>query len=132
MKKLLNVILLLIILLVAVLFFVLDPVKNALFPKCMFHSLTGAYCPGCGSQRALHSLLHLDFAGVISYNFLFLPAALLILYHYLHPLLNRLFNWKLPNIFYMKNAPWVILAVVILFWIARNLPWYPFCELAPG
>lgn len=132
MKKFLNGILLLIILGVAVLFFTLDPAKHKIFPSCAFHSLTGAYCPGCGSQRALHSLLHLDFAGVISYNFLFIPAALLILYHYTHPLLNRWFKWKLPNLFYMKNTPWVIFVVVILFWILRNLPWYPFNILAPG
>lgn len=131
MKKILNWILLLIILGVAVLFFVLDPGKQELLPKCAFHSLTGGYCPGCGSQRALHSLLHLDFAGVVSYNFLFLPAALLIFYHYTHPLLNRWLNWKLPNLFYLKYTPWVIFTVVILFWVLRNLPWHPFNVLAP-
>ena len=132
MKKILNGILLLIVFGVAVLFFILDPRQHEIFPKCAFHSITGAYCPGCGSQRALHSLLHLDFAGVVSYNFLFLPAALLILYHYSHAIFNRWFGWKLPNLFYMKYTPWVILVVVILFWIARNLPWYPFNVLAPG
>jgi hypothetical protein len=132
MKKILNGILLLLLIGVAVLFFVLDPNKHTIFPKCMFHSLTGAYCPGCGSQRALHSLLHLDMAGVVNYNFLFLPAALFILYHYLHPLLNKLFGWKLPNLFYKKYTPWVVFAVVVAFWIMRNLPWYPFSVLAPG
>lgn len=132
MKKILNIILLFLILGVAVVFFVLDPTKHSIFPKCMFHSLTGAYCPGCGSQRALHSLLHFDIAGVVNYNFLFLPAALLILYHYFHPLLNKYFKWKLPNLFYLKSTPWVIFVVVILFWIFRNLPWYPFSVLAPA
>ena len=132
MKKILNIILLLLIVGVAVVFFVLDPNKHEIFPKCMFHSLTGAYCPGCGSQRALHSLLHFDIAGVISYNFLFLPATLLIVYHYAHSILNKVFNWKLPNLFYMKYTPWVIFTVVIVFWIFRNLPWYPFSVLAPG
>jgi hypothetical protein len=132
MKRILNLILLFLILGVAVVFFVLDPTKHSIFPKCMFHSLTGAYCPGCGSQRALHSLLHFDIAGVVSYNFLFLPAALLLLYHYTHPLFNKFFKWKLPNLFYLKSTPWVIFAVVILFWIFRNLPWYPFSVLAPG
>ena len=132
MKKIVNIGLLLLIGGVAVLFFVLDPTKNALFPRCLFHSLTGGYCPGCGSQRALHSLLHFDIAGVIRYNLLFLPAALLILYHYLHPVLNRIFKWRLPNVFYMKNTPWVILAVVLVFWVVRNLPWYPFTVLTPN
>ena len=131
MRRILNIGLLIIISGLAVLFFVLNPAKHSIFPRCLFNSLTGYYCPGCGSQRAIHSLLHLDFAGVISYNFLFLPALLLIIYHYLHPLFNRIFHWNLPNVFYLKNTPWIILGVVILFWILRNLPFYPFSVLAP-
>ncbi|MFV0268638.1 MAG: DUF2752 domain-containing protein [Draconibacterium sp.] len=131
MKKILPFVLLLLGLGVAVVFFVLDPSKTRLFPQCPFHVVTGSYCPGCGSQRALHNLLHLNIAGVVSYNFLFLPAALLLLYHYIHPVLNRIFAWKLPNLPYKKQTPWIILIVVILFWILRNLPWFPFSVLAP-
>ena len=65
----------------AVLFFVLDPAKHEIFPRCLFNSITGYYCPGCGSQRAIHSLLHLNFEEVVSHNFLFIPAFLLIIYH---------------------------------------------------
>ena len=131
MKRFLNIGLLLFFIGLAVLFFVLDPAKHSLFPRCLFNSITGYYCPGCGSQRAIHSLLHLDFAGVVSYNFLFIPAFLLIIYHYLHPILNRIFNWKLPNIFYFKSTPWIIFGFIVAFWILRNLPFYPFSVLAP-
>jgi hypothetical protein len=131
-KKLLNIGLLTAVAVLAVLFFMLDPAKHSIFPRCIFNSVTGYYCPGCGSQRAIHNLLHLDFVGVISYNFLFLPAALLILYHSLHPFLNRKFGLKLPNILYHKLTPWIILIVIILFWILRNIPVYPFSVLAPG
>lgn len=132
MKRIINLGLLLGLIGVAVLFFALDPTKHEIFPRCLFHSLIGGYCPGCGSQRALHNLLHFNIVQVIHYNFLFLPAAGLIFYHYIHPLLNRIFNWKLPDLFYRKNTPWIILVVVLVFWIARNLPWYPFTILAPG
>ena len=47
-----------------------DPSEIELFPKCPFYMLTGLKCPGCGSQRAIHSLLHLDFIGAIRYNLL--------------------------------------------------------------
>lgn len=116
----------------AVLFFVLDPAEHSLFPRCIFYSLSGYYCPGCGSQRAIHSLLHLNIAGVVQNNFLFLPAVLAIVYHYLHPILNRWFNWRLPNIFYLKNTPWIIFGIILLFWVLRNLLVYPFSVLAPG
>ncbi|MEZ5103759.1 MAG: DUF2752 domain-containing protein [Draconibacterium sp.] len=132
MKRFLNIGLLVVVIGLAVLFFILDPAKHSIFPRCFFNSLTGYYCPGCGSQRAIHSLLHLDFAGVISYNFLFIPAFLLIFYHYLRPLANQLFNWKLPNVLYLKQTPWIIFGIVIIFWILRNIPVYPFSVLAPN
>ncbi len=116
----------------AVLFFVLDPEEHILFPRCVFYSLSGWYCPGCGSQRAIHSLLHLNISGVVRNNILFLPALIAILYHYLHPLFNRWFNWRLPNIFYLKQTPVVIFILILLFWVLRNLPFYPFSALAPG
>ncbi len=31
-------------------------------PRCLFKLITGYECPGCGSQRAFHSLLHGDIA----------------------------------------------------------------------
>lgn len=116
----------------AVLFFVLDPNKSILFPRCIFYSVSGYYCPGCGSQRAIHSLLHMNIAGVVQNNVLFLPAVLTIIYHYIHPSLNKKLNWRLPNIFYMKNTPWVIFGIVLLFWMLRNLPFHPFSILAPN
>ena len=132
MKRILKIGLLVVFAGLAVLFFVLDPAKHNIFPRCLFNSVTGYYCPGCGSQRAIHSLLHFDIAGVVSYNFLFIPAFLLIIYHYLHPVLNRIFGWKLPNIIYFKSTPWIIFGFVLAFWILRNLPFYPFSVLAPG
>jgi len=132
MKKVLKFGLLVGVIALAVVFYFLNPVEHPIFPKCTFHSLTGYHCPGCGSQRAIHSLLHLNFRGVISNNFLFLPAMLLLLYHYIHPVLNNIFSWKLPNIFYYKRFPWIVFGTVILFWILRNLPYYPFSVLAPN
>ncbi len=130
-KKIVQIGLSIFILVLVVLFFVADPSKSVLFPRCVFNSLTGYYCPGCGSQRAIHSLLHFNLAGVVQNNFLLLPAIVLIIYHYSRALLNRKFNWNFPNIFYFKKTPWIILAVIILFWILRNVPYYPFLILAP-
>lgn len=132
MKKIFQAGLLVGIIALAVLFFQLDPSENQLFPRCAFNALTGYYCPGCGSQRAIHSLLHLNIQGVVQNNLLFLPAVLAIIYHYIHRFLNKKFNWRLPNIFYLKNTPWVIFAIILFFWLLRNLAVYPFSVLAPG
>jgi len=132
MKLFLRIGLLAGILGLAILFFILNPGEHEIFPKCVFHSLTGYYCPGCGSQRAIHSLLHFNFRGVVSNNFLFLPAVLLVLYHYSRPVINRMFNLRLPDIFYRKHTPVILFGVIILFWVLRNLPFYPFSVLAPN
>ncbi len=132
MKKILNGGLLVLFAGVAVLYFLLNPDETEFFPRCLFHSLTGYYCPGCGSQRAIHYLLHLRLGKVTASNLLVLPAFMIIAYHYLHPLLNKKLNRKLPNILYLQSTPWVIFLVIILFWILRNIPVFPFYFLAPG
>ncbi|MCM1292490.1 MAG: DUF2752 domain-containing protein [Bacteroides sp.] len=38
------------------------------FPQCFIKSLTGYDCPGCGSQRAFHALLHGRLADAWHYN----------------------------------------------------------------
>ncbi|WP_367892778.1 DUF2752 domain-containing protein [Flavivirga jejuensis] len=35
-----------------------DPSEYNIFPKCPVYSLTGIYCPGCGSQRAVHQFFN--------------------------------------------------------------------------
>ena len=45
-------------LVVAVVLFFFDPTKVPIYPPCIFHRVTGLNCPGCGTLRALHALLH--------------------------------------------------------------------------
>ena len=116
----------------AILFFCLDPSEHIIFPRCLFYSATGYYCPGCGSQRAIHNLLHLNLTGVLSNNLLFLLAVPALTYHYLQLYLNKKFHLNLPNVFYKKATPVVVFTLIMLFWIVRNLPFIPFTELAPG
>src|SRR5882762_6502633 len=38
--------------------FLFEPGRYAFYPRCLFHQTTGLLCPGCGSLRAIHQLLH--------------------------------------------------------------------------
>ena len=52
----------------AVVLFVFDPATAWFFPPCLFRALTGHPCPGCGTLRAFHALLHGDVAGALRLN----------------------------------------------------------------
>ncbi|RZA27824.1 MAG: DUF2752 domain-containing protein [Lysobacteraceae bacterium] len=108
-----------------------DPnAADSRFPPCMFHALTGLFCIGCGLTRALHALVHGDLAGALSMNplgVLVLPVIPMIIAHsrgwrprWLEPAMKILAQPKF----------WLVLLPV--YWIARNLPWFPFTLLAPG
>lgn len=114
-----------------VLYFKYDPINNLLFPKCPLYATTGLYCPGCGSQRATHALLHFDILGVFKSNVLFLPALLLVGYHYLLKTINHFTGSAYSTILDYPKAPLVTLAIVIIYWILRNLPYEIFNFLRP-
>jgi hypothetical protein len=112
-------------------FYLLDPAKSVLFPKCPLYVWTGLYCPGCGSQRAIHSFLHFRFLEVMHYNFLLYPAGAFILYHVSRPFIRKVSGVDLPDFLYRPKTPWIILIIVVVFWILRNIPFSPFNWLAP-
>lgn len=114
------------------LFFFINPEKGGVFPECIFHKITGYYCPGCGSQRAFHAFLHLDVRGVLRNNLLFLPGGAAVTYGILLPVVNRVFHKNYPNVLYNKWTPLLFFAIIVAFGILRNLPYYPFSLLAPG
>jgi len=45
-----------------------DPATAVLFPPCPFRALTGYLCPGCGSARAMHAMLHGELSRAFALN----------------------------------------------------------------
>ncbi|HKO61741.1 MAG TPA: DUF2752 domain-containing protein, partial [Pyrinomonadaceae bacterium] len=64
----------------AIYLYLFEPGKTGLFLRCPFRALTGFTCPGCGSTRSLHHLLHGDFSGAFQLNPLFVIALPFLLY----------------------------------------------------
>jgi hypothetical protein len=105
-----------------------DP-DESLLPLCLFHALTGLHCPGCGTARALHLILHGRLWAGFRMNPLAVAAAP-FLFAVLGAALLRLWQGKpLPRL--PRWVPWAALAVIVAFTVARNLPWMPFAWLAP-
>jgi hypothetical protein len=107
----------------------LKPGATPWLPPCPFFWLTGLYCPGCGSTRMLYFLLH----GQPWLAFRQNPLALLVLPVVLYGLGRQVVNPE-STVFSRIPPRWTtaFLLVVISFAVARNLPFAPFCSLAPG
>jgi len=96
-----------------------DPEKS-FFPRCPFYWATGLKCPGCGSQRALHHLLHLDIGAAFRYNACLVLSIPLLVFLIAADFLR----FKLPKLYFASRNPilsWTILALLLLWWISRNI-----------
>jgi Protein of unknown function (DUF2752) len=110
----------------AVYVFAFEPGKTGFFPPCLFRQLTGLQCPGCGSTRALHQLLHGHFTAAFALNPLFVVAIPLLLYALLrHTTLSFRGITPKPNALPARYI-YLIFVVIVSFWILRNTPLYPF------
>jgi len=98
-----------------------DPATSGLYPLCPFFLLTGWYCPGCGSLRALHQLLHGNWGAAFVLNPLLVLALPFAAYQVLALLLPQL---RLrPLSFELAPTAWVrVLGVTLVaFGILRNV-----------
>ncbi|MCL2220278.1 MAG: DUF2752 domain-containing protein [Chitinispirillia bacterium] len=91
-------------------------------PRCIWNLLTGTYCPGCGTLRALKAVWAGDFAEAFAYNpFLFLIIIPFIVYMgaiYIRRLVTKK---RTPSIFSSPKAIWPAMAVITCVWILRNV-----------
>ncbi|MDR3269438.1 MAG: DUF2752 domain-containing protein [Tannerella sp.] len=105
-----------------IIYYLFDPEASVLFPKCPFLMLTGVKCPGCGSQRTVHALLHGDFCGAFLQNallvctlpYLFLLIAARVIRHF-SP--GSAFPVRIQQPIIIRTY----FVLVILFWTTRNL-----------
>ncbi|SJN50047.1 Sll0543 protein [Sphingobacterium sp. JB170] len=100
-----------------------NPAEYLFFPKCPVKELSALDCPGCGSQRAIHSLLHGDFRSAFEYNALLLPFMPYLALGFGFQLVKnpgrRQLFWR--KVLYGEWAIKVVSVVVILYVIFRNL-----------
>jgi drug/metabolite transporter (DMT)-like permease len=98
-----------------------DPNEPGHYPTCPFFALTGHFCPGCGSLRAMHALAHGDVVTAAGFNVLTL-ASLPVLAVIWLKFWRRSWNGTSRS----RPAPaawlWAFLAVVVVFTLVRNLP----------
>jgi len=118
---------------VVLIYFLFDPVTNKYFPSCIFYKVTGLFCPGCGAQRSIHSLLTGNIIAAVHANILLIFCLPFLMVYYAIQTINFIrphTNIKINIV----NRVWFIYLcalVVVCYWIARNVPVLEAGFLAP-
>lgn len=114
-----------------ILLYIFNPGTSSIYPPCPFHALTGLYCPGCGSLRALHQILHGELSSAFGLNPLMVLSLPFLAYGFVSYFVDRIWGISFPVAFIPATCIWSYLGVILLFWAVRNIPAYPFSLLAP-
>jgi Protein of unknown function (DUF2752) len=106
---------------VSALLAVINPTDPRFFVTCPFLAVTGHYCPGCGSVRAMDALLRGDVGDAVGFNPLTVAAVPLVAALWVgwvrRSVTGAARRWAAP-----RWALWLLVGVVVLFWLLRNLP----------
>lgn len=104
----------------AVVYFFIDPMEVRWMPKCIWKVATGTDCPGCGSQRMAHAIMHGDLRGAWranAYALCMLPLMAMLLW-------LEIFRARHSRLYRMVHSPAVVgglAASVLVWWIVRNV-----------
>ncbi|HYM62366.1 MAG TPA: DUF2752 domain-containing protein [Thermoanaerobaculia bacterium] len=103
----------------AIVLYRFDPAGTSLVPPCVFHAITGLQCPGCGTTRAMHALLHGDVLRALWFN----PLLLMYL-----PILaaGAIAELRGRTLALRPAVAWSVVFTILSFWVVRNMAWYPY------
>lgn len=111
-----------IVLFLCVTYYFVNPSSTSHLIQCPWRMCTGTLCPACGSQRALHAIMHGHLLEALRYNYFFvisIPYALVaVLVSWYN--VNHSLDWLKRLAFH----PYVLYAYIVAFmawWILRNL-----------
>ncbi|MBO5759952.1 MAG: DUF2752 domain-containing protein [Lentisphaeria bacterium] len=97
-----------------------DPETTKIMPECLLYRISGLFCPGCGTGRAVYAFLHGDILTALKRNIILVPFCVLLLILAVKPEFGK-----------NRSLGWSVLCCIVLYWIFRNVPVYPFIVLQP-
>ena len=100
----------------------LEPAASGVYPVCLFRSVTGWWCPGCGLTRAAHHLMHGDIGRALGHNVLVFPFGVLLVITWIAWLVGS--AGRRPAWAHRAALPaWLAVAfAAVTFTIVRNVP----------
>ena len=111
--------------------FAFNPASSSFYLPCPFNRLSGLYCPGCGSLRAMHQLLHGNLLAALGLNPLLVLSLPFLGYWFIFGYVPAVRNRIPPIVTIPSFYIWAIFLVISSFWILRNTTIYPLVLLAP-
>jgi hypothetical protein len=107
------------------------PLFDTLAPTCFFRQWTGLLCPGCGVTRAMRALASGSLLAAIDYNPLAVVALPFVMYEMVVQTSRAFGGPRMRSAFDGVRVPIIAAAVVIAYFVVRNLPFWPFVVLRP-
>ena len=107
-----------------------DPSHFGFYPTCAFYKTTGLFCPGCGSLRAIHQLLHGHVLEALRFNSLLIVSTPFVV------AITGLWFWRRwqhqPFAIVIKPSwVWIGGGILLAFTLLRNLPFVRAHGLTP-
>lgn len=105
----------------------------SIYPPCPFKALTGLDCPFCGGLRATHALITGDLTAAADQNILVTTLWAAVAVGVSLAVWRR---WRdIPPLDWaplIRRAGPVLLAATAVFWVVRNLPYFPYLHSGAG
>lgn len=99
-------------------------VNSQQFLSCPSYQFLGIFCPGCGTQRMIHHLLHFELGQAFRYNPLLFLSFPFVLYLVYVLIANTFFGKSYRvKILYKNWFVYLIFGILILYTLLRNLPY---------
>lgn len=93
---------------------------------CLFHTVTGLYCPGCGGTHLVAALVQGNFAAALRAN----PAFFVLSPAFAFLAVRLTARWVRTGTIAPTRAErvllWCCIGALVVFGILRNLPFYPY------
>jgi hypothetical protein len=103
-----------------------DPNQPGHYPLCPFRTLTGYYCPGCGSLRMVHAAAHGHLGEAFGRNplaFAFVPVLGYLWARWaVAAARGRPATESVAPVLFRPWLVWAFIPLVLAFWLVRNLP----------
>lgn len=120
MRKVMAIAIVMLLVILASVYYFFDPFEVGWMPRCLWKVLTDTDCPGCGSQRMVHALMHGDIIAAWHANAYALCMIPVIIFLFWLEFTRE----RHPKLYARVHTPTVITLLVVSvmgWWVLRNI-----------